>query len=461
VIMTEMTPLPYSYCGQLDDVVPKYTDHYSTLDFFNLVLAKSLFFGGGLYINDGYLVNHPIAREQLLKDSSLLNVMLRHGFIRVFTRAATADQLKDMPRFMDEEQRNRSFTLLRKSEVWKVLEPRWFQLADNQFRRNAVAQWGPARNHKMFTKLMRRVLDKAPEDIGVRCTKDDLRNLSDAFFARSPECGSARHHFEMACEEVFRPDEHASQPTAIQSCMNVANQAYHYGFGMSLTQQHGLTAVDTTIGRAFDEFLETDEVETRKFDKFPLFGIPAQADFTQGDRFEALLVANSPQQQAKTSFMTTLLRCLTDNDLPTTKAIEMIEGAMQSYIGTLHTMLGIPENDFVSPDGDYRIHLAKTRGDAANTAAVGTDVAGLSVELSVDSRKAQTRIETLLRRCSLADDDGNPTLRFQAGHGGAADSLLDVVPQATSLAIQKDIAIDFLDDPWLFHDNQEDEEQAS
>ncbi len=78
--------LPRTYTGLLDDVMMRYSANYAGQEFFSRMIAKELIFGGGLFINDGYLVNHPVAREFLANDDSILHYMLSTGFIRVLTR---------------------------------------------------------------------------------------------------------------------------------------------------------------------------------------------------------------------------------------------------------------------------------------------------------------------------------------------------------------------------------------
>ena len=40
-----------TYTGLLDDVMIRYSSEYLSDDFFNKMIAKNVFFGGGLYIN--------------------------------------------------------------------------------------------------------------------------------------------------------------------------------------------------------------------------------------------------------------------------------------------------------------------------------------------------------------------------------------------------------------------------
>jgi hypothetical protein len=121
-----------TYTGLLDDVMIRYSNGYSSRDFFNKMIAKNIFFGGGLFINDGYLVNHPIARRHLLNENSLLRVMIDTGFIRVLTRASSSEILAQMPLTMA-RQGNASFSQLVGSPEWDEFSPVFNLIAQSVF----------------------------------------------------------------------------------------------------------------------------------------------------------------------------------------------------------------------------------------------------------------------------------------------------------------------------------------
>lgn len=441
--------LPYSYCGHLDDVVAKYTPQYGSEEFFNLSLAKSLFFGGGLFVNDGYLVNHPVARRQLLTSGSLLNVMLKHGFVKIYTRMPP-DQVADMPRVMAEQQKIPTFQKLIESEEWNReggLQERWAEIAKNQLKREDIIQWGKAKNHKIFTKLVNGVFEKKiAKDSGLLCTDEDLANIAKSFHDRGPLTGKARTHFEDACIEILnrRTLSEIEFARIMESLMMVANQAYHYGFGLAITHDHGPTAVDTTIGDAFDELLGTDPVAPYRFSDLPLFGIPARANFNNGSLFEGLITIGASPAIAKEKFMSSLLLGLQDKSKTQSEFEEDVQGAMIEYINELSKMLDLPKDDFLSPADDKSVYLVNRLADTDSTVAVGTPMAHLSVALvAAGSRK---KIETLLRKLLVSEGSEGMDMHFNS------IQVKDVVPQVTSLSLDVGFAKKFMEDASLFED---------
>src|SRR5437870_1453124 len=109
--------LPITYTGLLDDVMLRYSTAFSE-DFFRKMIAKNVLFGGGILINDGYLVLHPTARRYLRTDRNILRVMLNQGFVRILTRAKDGESLAEMPIRMA-NQGIRSFQQLVASAEWK------------------------------------------------------------------------------------------------------------------------------------------------------------------------------------------------------------------------------------------------------------------------------------------------------------------------------------------------------
>jgi hypothetical protein len=63
----QLDNLSRTYTGMLDDVMFRYSNNPEGLDFFNKMIVKNIFFGGGLYLNDGYLTNNENSLELLVK----------------------------------------------------------------------------------------------------------------------------------------------------------------------------------------------------------------------------------------------------------------------------------------------------------------------------------------------------------------------------------------------------------
>ncbi|WYL97053.1 MAG: hypothetical protein HEQ35_27595 [Gloeotrichia echinulata IR180] len=296
-----------TYTGLLDDVMIRYSNEYLSKDFFNKMIAKNIFFGGGMYINDGYLVNHPIAREYLRDHNSLLRRMLATGFIRILTRASSSEDLSQMPEKMA-NQGNESFNQLVNSPEWNDFKDVFRLVAQSAFYNNTARPW-PDRNMSVgFTKLMReRAFTTEPRNLGIaNVTRDEWLRIRDDFFSRDPESSGPRDKLEKAALGILR--ETRSDPrVAMNEVMTIGNQAYHYNFGLALThEEKNGVAVDTTIGAAFDELLQTRQIERGQLDNIPLLRLPRDIPFDRGDLFLDFLDQSTPVGQAKLNYIVSL-----------------------------------------------------------------------------------------------------------------------------------------------------------
>lgn len=305
---TSLDNMQRTYTGLLDDVMIRYSDEYLSEDFFNKMIAKNIFFGGGLFINDGYLVNHPIARRYLYNDNSLLRRMLATGFIRILTRTSSSESLARMPLSMA-EQGNESFRRLVGSSEWNDFEPLFNRIAQSSYFNNNVRSW-PNRDMSVgFTKLVRdrAFAEEDPIKLGIgNLNRDEWLRIRDDFIDRDPENSGPRDKLEKAALNVLSRTQ--SDPrAAMNDVMTVGNQAYHYNFGLALTfEEENGVAVDTTVGPAFDELLQTRQIERGQLDNIPLLRLPRDIPFDRGDLFLNFLDQSTAVGQAKLNYMTSL-----------------------------------------------------------------------------------------------------------------------------------------------------------
>ena len=241
----ENPPLaPMTYSGLLDDAGRRYDPEVDPVGeaFFRRMIAKNIFFSGGIFLNDGYLVNHPAARREWRREDSLLRVMMRtQNFVRVLTRSPLGSSIADMPVQMAESG-NASFDALIRSEEWESLRPLLHRLSSVWDRGNRMV-WPSRQMHAGFTMLILRALAATPEQIGLTAALPvELDRLRDDFLARDPYQGNARHHFEQAALAIIATlantgkIERAHMGLAMHELMTIANQAYHYNFGLCLNE---------------------------------------------------------------------------------------------------------------------------------------------------------------------------------------------------------------------------------
>jgi len=431
--------LQRTYSGLLDDSLLRYNPDVLGARFFNKMIVKNLLFGGGIYLNDGYLVNHPVARAHLRNDRSLLRVMIATNFIRILTRAGSPDALIDMPHAMARSG-NASFIELTRSAEWDDFSPVYTRICEGAFYAANPRPWP---NYDMsigYTKLIGRIFDHAPSRLGLRLIDaDQLSRLRAAYFAERPEAGNSRHKYEVAVRAIA--DETRAPVLAARELMDIGNQAYHYNFGLALTaEEDDGIAVDTTVGMAFDELLRTRAVERGQLENIPLVRVPDELPLDEGELFWPFTDPSSEVARAKRDYLTSLDRLLEENATRIGELSADVREATAIYLDRLKSMFrGQIGEILFDIEGEAALSFSTgllDRGDAVATAA---PTAGLAVKLQA-ARTSQTR-EFLVERFRLRDvtADFNPD----------ADALVrlgDIRPQLTSLAFDEAAARAFAAD---------------
>ncbi len=434
-----------TYAGLLDDVLVRYSSEYLSDDFFNKMIAKNVFFGGGLYINDGYLINHPIARRYLYDDNSLLRRMLATGFIRILTRANSPEALSQMPVTMA-NQGNDSFCRLVNDPEWIEFEPLFARIAQTVFYNNTVRSW-PDRNMSVgFTKLMRdrAFMEEEPRNLGIgNVTRDEWLRIRDDFLARNPESSGPRNKLEKAALSILG-ETRANPRIAMNEVMTVGNQAYHYNFGLALTsEEKNGVAVDTTIGSAFDELLQTREVERGQLDNIPILRLPRDIPFDRGDLFLDFLDQSSQVGQAKLNYIRSLRKVISGLDLDFDVLRINLNAATEEYINRIIELLSSTFGRFALErtfDESFTLAvgtLSNQQLDGSVT-ATAAPTAGLAIEVqeAISQRGRQFLIERFQLRNVSEEFDPNEQV-IQLG---------DIRPQIASLAFDKNEAARFIED---------------
>jgi len=434
--------LPTTYNGLLDDAMARFSDKYRSAAFFNRMLAKNLFFGGGVYINDGYLLNHRAARRYLVQENSLLRVMIRMGFVKILTRFKGPQGLAELPEKMA-AQGIRSFQELRASPEWDVFQPKWVKLADSLYGGRRRTRMWPDRDMSYgLTKLMVRVLDAEPHAVGLRGVPTEVwRDVRKSFLARKPREGRPRDKFEKAAEKAL--DDHslsdARRRRMLASMMNLANQAYHYNFGFGLTYEDGTgVAVDTTIGMAFDEFLKLSKsVDARVLKKVRLFGVPNKITFDDGRVFEDFVKRGTDIWRAKRNYIAALGAAMESNSEVDFKDLnDRVATASEEYAKVISQdrSLQVRPRDFRGAPDDKTVFVATGATNAMDEPiadAIGAQHGALAV--AIQKTAGRKGVEFLAKRGVLSTR--SPAMRLN-----------EIVPQVTSLAFNRDKVTDFLSD---------------
>ena len=437
--------LPITYTGLLDDVMMRYSTEVMTEDFFRKMIAKNVFFGGGILFNDGYLVNHPIARKYIREDGNILRTMLAANFVRILTRAGDADALTRMPEMMAASG-NAAYDELVRGNEWGEYREVLRHIAANSFRTGNAVAWPRKDMSFGYVKLMARALREkdTPSHLGLtQVTREHLVRIEADFLGRAPQAGNPRDKIERAARTVLQAT--APQPAeAMRQMMDIANQCYHYNFGLALTGSFkNNIAVDTTIGRAFDELLELDEVDAGHLDDIPILRVPNDVPFDDGALFLPFLDHSSRLGRSKIMYLKKLDELLRASDRNVADLKRDIDEATEEYgrriaehferrFGRVTTerMMGDP----------ISLGVGRVRpGQAGEVKAVAGPTAGIAIRV-LDQSMGRGK-EFLLRRFKVIDD----TNRFDPTH----EQLIrigDIRPQIASLAFNRKEAEAFLSD---------------
>lgn len=437
--MTDL--LPYSYCGLLDDKLADAYPDFSSPVFFERILAKALFFGGGLYLNDGYLFMNPAAREQLGRPNSLMSVMLSQGYVRIFTRCDSVDQLAQLPA----SSKVPAHVDFAESNEWSGFQAVWQRCVADAWRDGHVTPWGRPKNHRIQTHLYQRLLEKAdqPADLGLECPPSVLvrmRNLllNPADPRKHPSLGIARTRYENAVDESL--NEYAiddPNKTALRrSLMQLGNEAYHYSFGVSLSWQTGSPiAVDTTISQAFDEFIDRPRITRANWELIPSVGLRVDPNaFTDGARFRDLMDPGGDAYRAKAGFLNALVDAIGANDSGTQWA-EKIKTLTNAYVVELAAILRCDADAIRdTAAGTHTIALAHGREQSGQYDAAATAIANVSVTITLPGEKGPV-IGDRLATFATADPDQ-----------GFSFSGREIVPQVTNIALGPQVVDDIMSD---------------
>ena len=446
--LADTGPLLRTYSGVLDDVMVRYGKGREFLkpEYFNKMVLKNVIFGSGMFLNDGYLVNHPMARKFLGNYDSLLSLMISTGFVRILSRQPDAGSLASMPETMARKG-NRSFQELIQSAEWtQSVGPAFRKMARAVFHNGTVRPWPRYDMSEGFCKLMDRALIAHPEDIGLtRTNESDLKRIADNFRERTPQKGNARDAFEKAATDVNKRYE-ADFDERMDELMEVANQAYHYNFGMTLSaEEKTAVAADTTKGMAFDELLSLRKVERAQIDHVPLIRFPEEIPMDDGALFLPFIRAEHPLSEAKREYMQSLSDLLVQNarnisDLASNAraATEQYKRRMEEHFSPLLGKIAV-DDAFA---GSASLGMSK---DLNHTAATAAPTAHIAIEMHKRSLNESRRF--LVEQFEIVDE----TPQYSSAEKGSdAVKIGDLRSQLASIAFDAEAAAIFTKDMGTF-----------
>jgi len=427
----QLDNLSRTYTGMLDDVMFRYSNNPEGLDFFNKMIVKNIFFGGGLYLNDGYLTNNENARDLLVKENSMLRIMIRNRFIHILSKASSPEGLIEMPEKMA-AQKNEYYERLvdPKKNEWKDFKPHFSKVV-----KDATLRSWPNRDMSFgFTKLMEKAFEKTPGDLGIarHITKDEWKSIHDRFLRLDPQKSGPRDKLEKAAAEILK--NHSDYNVAMNAVMTIGCQAYHYNFGLALTfEEPNGVAVDTTIGAAFEGFLEIKEVERTQLDEIELLSFPKNISFEDGRLFEAFVDPSEAIWRAKQRYLSTLQGLISSENSSDYESLgQELRDATDEYANRIiEHFPSTSKNQSSETEIEVKVYTGES-GD--NIAAATNSYAVLAIETSRNNNKLSQFVTERFKRRNDSDDREDQI------------NLRDIRPQISSLAFNEKAAEEFLED---------------
>ena len=430
----QLDNLSRTYTGMLDDVMFRYSNDPQGLDFFNKMIVKNIFFGGGLYLNDGYLTNNKHSRDLLFKENSMLRIMIRRGFIHILSKASSPEGLIEMPERMA-GQHNEYYRRLVNSEdgtKWEDFKPQFRDVVQSATLRS----W-PNRDMSFgFTKLMEKAFEKTPGQLGIarHITKDEWKSIRDGFLSLDPKKSGPRDKLEKAAIKILQNYSGDQYREAMNAVMTIGCQAYHYNFGLALTfEEPNGVAVDTTIGAAFEGFLKIKEVERTQLDEIELLSFPKNISFEDGSLFEKFLDDSSDIGRAKQRYLSTLQGLISSENSSDYESLgQELRDATDEYANRIIELFpSTSKNQSSETEFEVKLYTGES-GD--NIAAATNSYAVLAIETSRNNNKLSQFVTERFKRRDDSDDREDQI------------NLRDIRPQISSLAFNEKAAEEFLED---------------
>ena len=301
--MQNVFKIPTTYSGLLDDVVDR---HRITPEidgnFFNRIILKNVFFSGRILLNDGYLFSHPSALDQILREDSVLRVMIKNDFVKIIARKNDPEAFSSTPELNAEGGMTSNQKVINRSD-WPEIKRELYEWSSGLFEYGKIDRFPKHEMNEGFKKLFARIFDKDKADLGLNLDSHlSLTELQDRVFSHSAYSGYPRTAVENVLLEMLSADK--IQTADVTEVMNIANQCYHYNFAMCLSDQRGESVIaDTTIGKAFEDILSLDDAAEAELNDIPVLTIPEKFPVENGAIFDRLLDPQSKLARAKHAFL--------------------------------------------------------------------------------------------------------------------------------------------------------------
>jgi hypothetical protein len=210
---------------------------------------------------------------------------------------------------------------------------------------------------------------------------------------------------------------------------------------LTVEEQNGV-AVDTTIGSAFDELLQTRQIERGQLDNIPLLRLPKNMPLERGDLFLDFLDETTKVGQAKLNYVRSLRNVISGVDLDFDSLKSNLNDAIEEYTSTIIDRLAPAFGRFTLEeafDESFTLavgSLSDNRVDSVTSTAAPTAGLAIQIQATANEKGKQFLIERFrLRNVSESFDPTDQVIR-----------LGDIKPQIASLAFNGEEAARFIED---------------
>jgi len=372
----------YSYFGLMDDVVDRFPFEFSIDEKrIKFELITQLIDGKPLFLNDGYLVLHPVCSKSIQDQDGLVWNLLTRGFITVLHRGGDDYRLDEMPEAMAD--RNvESYQKLVTDRLpgfirWEKYKAILSHIHDILQGTRSYRKWPPYKSESGFIALSNRLINNnislsQARMRGMCWSSSAVKGFIEEFVSTfDPSISGPRNYWESLAKKYSKKLSVTYRPKAFTNrMMSLANELYHYNFGVMLSAQEGVPiSVETRHSRCFDFLLESKEYLAEEEIKIPKLSIPQSILTAPDSQIAQIFDDHRPVGQCRSTWLELKSKFHIDSSV---KWEEINETGVE-YSKEISSLLG-GNVDFGIKEDVFGYTLGKlsgeVRGDAA--ASVGS-----------------------------------------------------------------------------------------
>lgn len=292
-----------NYYGSIDDVVHRYPWKFKlTSQRLFHSMAAQVIDGRPLLLNDGYLVNHPVARSAVLQKDNLLWALLEKGFVKLYVRGGENYNLQEMPERMSHVESFRDLVGDRVPGVsWRELRRKLASVDKRMRDHGALVSWPNYDTGSGFKVLVDRINAKESSarslGLGFLVRNETLREFLKRFRDRlESDPRGPRDQWEKLAKQISEDRRYnVENPTQfVAKFMRLANEMYHYNQGVMLAATlNEPVSVETQTSAAFDDLLKIRDIGLEEVPSFPRLHVPLAVSHVHPSKIASFLDADS------------------------------------------------------------------------------------------------------------------------------------------------------------------------